>query len=79
MWTKQESSRWERNLRAMVGSAGANDPEAFAELVALAEWLEHVGLHRAYEQLRENGYSTREIARPLNCSHQAAFARFASR
>lgn len=63
----------------MVKSAGDDDPEAFAHLVSLSEWLEHVGLPDAYAKLRERGYSTREIARPLPVTAQAAWARFANR
>lgn len=76
MWTEQETKRWERNLMAMANSAGTGDPEAFAELVRLAKWLNEDLLPFAYDGLRDQGYSTREIARPLNCTHQAAHARF---
>lgn len=76
MWTPEEKSRWERNLRAMVESAGNDDPEAFLELAHLATWLNRSGLSRAYGMLLARGYSTRDIARPLGKSHQAVWSRF---
>lgn len=79
MWTDAERSRWERHLRAMVKDAGSNDPEAFAQLVELADWLNREGLPDAYAQLQAQGYSARDIARPLPCTHQAAHARYARR
>lgn len=79
MWTPEEKSRWTRNLEAMVRSAGNDDPEAFAELVELADWLNRDGLPAAYAKLREQGYSTREIARPLPVTAQAAWAKYANR
>lgn len=78
MWTDAESSRWERNLKAMVRSAGADDPEAFAELMRLSDWLAKHGLAEAYAGLRDHGYSVRDIARPLPVSHQALHARYAN-
>lgn len=79
MWTPEEITRWERNLTAMCRSAGTNDPEAFAELVRLVDWLESRLLPEAYAQLRAQGFSVREIARPLPCTAQAAWAKYANR
>jgi hypothetical protein len=79
MWTEQDRTRWHRNAQAMVRSAGNDDPEAFADLVELADWLNREGLPQAYAALRANGYSTREIGRPLPVTAQAAWARFANK
>lgn len=76
MWTADEYSRWDRNLRAMVRSAGTNDPEAFADLLRLADWLNEYGLPEAYQRLQREGYSAAEIARPTGKTRQALHQRF---
>lgn len=79
MWTPGEFSRWERNVEAMVRSAGSNDPEAFALLVNISHWLDRYGLPKAYRLLQAQGYTVREIARPLEVTPQAAWAKYARR
>lgn len=64
----------------MVSNVSANDPEAFAVLVRLADWLNKEGLSTAADGLRMiGGYSWSEIARPLGVSKSAAFQRFGAR
>ena len=75
-WDTAEVTRWERHLKAMVRDASTNDPEAFAELVRMADWLSREGLPQAAAGLQENGYSWAEIARPLGVSKPAAWQRF---
>lgn len=76
MLDARQVSRYQRELKAMVRNVGANDPEAFAELVALAEWLTKEGLPAAAQSIREQGHSWADIARPLGVTRAAAFQRF---
>lgn len=76
MMEPRQISRYQRELRAMVRNVGANDPEAFAELVKLAEWLNREGLPQAAASIREQGHSWADIARPLNVTRAAAQQRF---
>lgn len=79
VWDTAERTRWQRNAQAMVNSAAGGDPEAFAALVELADWLSTEGLREAAAGLQDNGYSWADIARPLGVSRQGAYLRFRAR
>lgn len=76
MWTTEEQTRWQRNLKAMVRSAGNNDPDAFAALVEMASWLNTDGLRDAFHLLHAQGFTGGEVARCLGISRQAVHDRF---
>lgn len=77
-WDQAEITRWQRNAKAMVSSAAANDCEAFAELVRLVDELATSGLQEAAAGLRASGYSWADIAAPLGVKRQSAHARFSA-
>lgn len=60
----------------MVRNVGRNDPEAFADLVQLADWLTKVGVPLAAYMQRENGYSWADLARPMPVTRSAVVQRF---
>lgn len=76
MLDTMQLSRYQRELTAMCRTVGENDPEAFAELVRLAEWLNREGLQIAVDGLRAEGYSWAEIARPLRVTRSAVAQRY---
>lgn len=65
-----------RELQSLCREVAGNDPEAFAELVAIhAEF--GAMLARTANELRVNGeYSWADIARPLHVTRSAAQKRF---
>jgi hypothetical protein len=79
MWDQAQRTRWERNAQAMIVGAGRDDPDAFAEMVRLAEWIIGDGLRTAALLLKEQGYSWASIAEPLGVTREAAFQRFRPR
>ncbi len=74
---KRTVERLRRELRAITGHA--DDPEAFAEIEALAaEWAEmRAERARALTTEGDRPYSWAEIARPLSITRQAAWKRYA--
>lgn len=76
MLEPERITRAQRELRSLVRDAGDNDPEAFAALVGLAEWLRVEGLKEAASAQLAHGYSWADVAKPLGITRQSAWARF---
>lgn len=84
----RDVDRFRRELRALV--AKADDPEGFAQAVALAEELSEALRVRANELRQETlfrvdehchvqrGYSWADLARPLGLTRQGAAKRYGS-
>lgn len=79
---------WRRLGAAILREAAADDPEAFAQVVAIVdEWRADLTVAcaqlRAGRQLEgrpsQSGYSWEQIGRALGVSRQAAFQRFGVR
>jgi hypothetical protein len=54
-----------RELRSLAREVGANDPEAFADLVALAAEMGELVKDAAHQLRTEGGYSWAALAAPL--------------
>lgn len=67
-----------RELRSIAKEVGANDPEAFAELVAIREAFD-VLIRAAVDEQRRNGYSWADLARPLGITRSAVNQRYGRR
>jgi hypothetical protein len=65
-----------RELHALCGEVANNDPDAFAELVAIHTAFTEMVRDTA-DVLRSEGYSWADLAEPLGVSRQAAQQRFA--
>lgn len=52
------------------------DPEAFAEALALLKWASQVLAPAAVDELRRQGYSWADVARPIGISRATAQERF---
>lgn len=74
----REVDRWQRSLSALLAAGGGDDPEGFAEVVRLLDGA-RARLPQAAAQLREQGYSWADIARPLGVTRDAARQRFSAR
>lgn len=81
----EEMKRWKRQLKAMLDTAGRDDPEGFAQVVEMLDDAHSNGLARAAQQLRTPktegdmivpGHSWADLARPLDITRQGAQQRF---
>lgn len=79
MLEPERITRAQRELRSLVRDAGSNDPEAFAALVKLSEWLRVEGLKEAASAQLASGYSWTDLAKPLGVTRQATRQRYARR
>lgn len=71
-------SRALRELRSLCAEVGANDPEAFAELVAIQAAFGAM-VKEAAAELRTTGrYSWADLARPCGITRQSAHERWRS-
>lgn len=68
-------SRAMRELSSLCSEVGNGDPEAFAELVDLADIFQGMIRDAAADQ-RRNGYSWADIARPLKVTRSAVQQRY---
>lgn len=75
MLEPERVSRALRELRSLTREVGANDPESFAELVAIRAEFDGLIKGAAAAQLRQ-GYSWGAIARALGVTRQSAHARY---
>lgn len=69
-------SRAERELRSLVRDVAQDDPEALAELVRIAQWLQTEGVAQAAQEQNNRGYSWAHIGRGLGITRQTAHERF---
>lgn len=71
-------TRAERELRSLCAEVGANDPEAFSELVAIRDRFDSM-IREAAEAQRANGYSWTDLGRVLGVTRQSARERYSVR
>lgn len=81
MLESREQDRYRRQIAAMLKSAGGDDPEAFAFVVALLDDAVRTGLPAAAQRLQQPtaqapGYSWRDIAGAMGVSRATAWQRF---
>lgn len=69
-------TRTERELRSLADTVAGDDPEALAELVRIAHWLNTHLVPQTARRQHEGGYSWAEIAAPLGITRQSAQERF---
>lgn len=69
-------TRTERELKSLAAAVAADDAEALAELVRIAQWLNTELVPATGRAIHEAGYSWAEIAAPLGISRQSAAERF---
>lgn len=69
-------TRAERELKSLTREVGQNDPEAFAQLVAIRDHFDSLIALAANELRNVQGYSWADLARPLGLSRQSVYERY---
>lgn len=69
-------SRTMRELRSLCTEVGNDDPEAFAELVAIRATVDSMIREAAAAQRLNGGYSWADLARPLKVTRAAVQQRY---
>lgn len=77
MFEPSEIARYERELIAMLRKAGRDDPEAFAQVVAVLETALSVTARESVRDLRAQGFSWRDLSQALGVTRQAPRLRWA--